>query len=141
MKQIHHGMFPARFETGVLLIILSLSFLLPSNQLHAVQDDVQVIEIRLGDYRFTPGEIQLVAGQPAVLRLINTDSIIPHNFTLIAAGNTVDIDADVLGGESIEITLKALPAGRYTFYCANKLPFMKSHRDKGMTGILLVSPD
>ena len=140
MKQIHHQMFQAWFETGVLLIILSLSILLPGNQLHAAQDDVQVIEIKLGDYRFTPGEIQLLAGQPAVLRLTNTDSITPHNFTLIAAGNTADIDADVLGGETIEITLKALPAGRYTFYCAKKLPFMKSHREKGMTGTLVVNP-
>ena len=31
-------------------------------------------------------------------------------------------------------------AGTYTFYCNKKLPLMKSHRDRGMEGALVVVP-
>ena len=140
MKQIHRGIFIARVKTRAFHILLALAFLLLCNPLYAVQDELRVIEIRLGDYRFTPGEIHIAADQPAVLQLINTDTITPHNFTLIASDDMAVIDVDLLGGESTEIKLKALPAGRYTFYCANKLPFMKSHRDRGMSGILVIIP-
>ena len=30
-------------------------------------------------------------------------------------------------------------AGSYSFYCNKKLPFMKSHRDRGMWGRLVVN--
>ena len=88
-----------------------------------------------------PQEIQLVADQPAILRLVNTDSITPHNFTMMAPDDAADINVDVLGGESVDVQLKPLPAGRYSFYCGNKLMFMKSHREKGMEGTLVVAPE
>jgi hypothetical protein len=28
-----------------------------------------------------------------------------------------------------------------TFYCSKKLPFLKSHRERGMEGKLVVTPD
>ena len=107
----------------------------------AIADEPALVEIKLGDYRFMPEEIQIVAGQTARLRLVNTDSVVPHNFTLKAADNTALIDVDVVAGETIEVELGPLSTGRYTFYCDKKMLFMKSHRDKGMQGSLNVTAE
>lgn len=126
---------------GLLQILLSLACLFSGSWLYASEDDITVIEVKLGGYRFMPQEIQLIADQPAILRLVNTDSITPHNFTMNAASGSPAIDVDVLGGESVDVRLAAMPAGRYTFYCGNKMLFMKSHREKGMEGSLIVGPE
>jgi len=125
---------------GILRILLAFACIFSGSWLHASEDDITTIEVKLGDYRFTPNEIHLVAGQPAILHLVNTDSVTPHNFTMEATSSSPAIDVDLLGGESLDVRLKPLPAGQYTFYCANKLLFMKSHREKGMEGSLIVSP-
>ena len=104
-------------------------------------EDPTIIEIRMGDYRFTPAEVQLVANQPAVLRLINTDGMTPHNFRLNTGGQAANIDIDISAGDSVEVKLDPVPEGEYTFYCDKKLPFMKSHREKGMEGRLIVTTE
>lgn len=123
-----------------LKLILTLGMLWTGGTLYADQDDIKVFEIKLGDYRFLPHKIQLIAGQPAILRLVNTDNITPHNFSLEDSGGGFDIDVDVLAGETIDVELTPAVAGQYTFYCGNKLLFMKSHREKGMEGTLIVVP-
>ena len=127
--------------TKLPLIQLLLALLIPGSCLYAEEGDITMIEVKLGGYRFTPQEIQLSSNQPAILRLVNTDSVTPHNFTMTTTSDSPAIDVDVLGGESVDVQLSALPAGRYTFYCGNKLLFMKSHREKGMEGSLIVSPE
>lgn len=129
-----HGPVIARF----LLTSFLLAYLASANWLYADQGDMKVIELKLGDYRFLPQKIQLTAQQPAILRLVNTDSITPHNFTMMVPDGAAEINVDVLGGESVDVLLSPLPAGRYSFYCGNKLIFMKSHREKGMEGTLVV---
>ena len=112
---------------GILLLpvfVLISSFGTPAT----ARQDLTIIEIRMGDYRFTPADVQITANQPAVLRLINTDGMTPHNFRLSAGG----IDVDVLAGDSVDVELGPIPEGEYRFYCDKKLPFMKSHREKGM---------
>lgn len=112
-----------------------------SGVLNAAENDPKVIQVKMGDYRFMPAEIKLVAGQPVVLQLLNTDSITPHNFTLEDADSGLDLNVDVPAGDSVEVHLMPLWPGRHTFYCSNKLLFMKSHREKGMEGTLVVVPE
>jgi len=126
---------------GLLQILLSLACLFSASLLYASEDDITVVEVKLGGYRFMPQEIQLITNRSAILRLVNTDSITSHNFTMEAASGSPAIDVDVLGGESADVQLTPLPAGRYTYYCGNKLLFMKSHREKGMEGTLIVVPE
>jgi plastocyanin len=140
---MHHAMagnFPAKTGRGLagsfFVLMLFLFF-----DAAAGQGDLQQIEIKLGDHRFTPAEIRLVAGQPAALTLVNTDGMTPHNFKLEFSGDRADIDVDVSAGDSVEVRLDPLPAGTYTFYCDKKLPFMKSHRAKGMEGSLIVTAE
>ena len=123
---------------AILLMSLLLASLVSARWLYADQGDIKVIEVQLRDYRFIPQAVQLIADQPVILRLVNTDSITPHNFTMKAASSAADINVDVPGGESIDFQLEPPPAGRYTLFCANKFMFMKSHHEKGMEGTLVV---
>ena len=59
-------------------ILISATFLVISSWIYASDDAIPVIGLELGDYRFLPQEIQLSANQPAILRLVNTDSVTPH---------------------------------------------------------------
>lgn len=103
-------------------------------------DAGRVIAIEMGDYRFQPDTIELRAGVPVRLELTNTDGFTPHNLTLRDAAGKLDLDIDIAAGSSHTIDLVAPVSGTYTFYCNKKLPFMKSHRDRGMEGSLLVVP-
>jgi len=101
---------------AILLISLLLAPLVSASWRYADQRGIKVIEVQLGDYRFIPQEIQLIADQPVILRFVNTDSITPHNFIMKAANRAADINGDVPGGESIDVQLEPLTAGRYTFF-------------------------
>jgi plastocyanin len=108
--------------------------------LAAGESDVPVVTVTLGDYAFKPAEIKLKAGQPVILELTNTDRITPHNLTLEDAAAGLRIDVDVSGGKTERVELTPTVPGTYTFYCSKKLPFMKSHREHGMEGHLVVTP-
>lgn len=127
----------SRLSSGLFFIIaIMLSCLLS-----AAENGTKIIQVKMGDYRFIPSEIQLEAGQPVVLRLMNTDAITPHNFTLKDNETGLDVDIDVSAAETIDVHLMPLWPGRHTFYCSNKLLFMESHREKGMEGTLVVVPE
>jgi plastocyanin len=121
-------------------IPLLILCLFSTDLLYADASDVRVIDVQLGDYRFKPDKIQLVTGQPVILRLTNTDLITPHNFSLDDPSDGLDVNVDVSAGDTVDVKLLPLFAGSHTFYCRNKLLFMDSHREKGMAGTLIVAP-
>ncbi len=106
----------------------------------AADADAQKFTIHLGDYRFHPDAIEVVAGRPVELMLVNDDKITPHNFTLKGPNAGLDLDAAVSAGESTTLRFTPQTGGSYIFYCNKKLPFMKSHRERGMEGKLTVKP-
>ena len=106
----------------------------------AEQNEVTVVKIILGSYEIHPQQLQLIAGQPVTLRLINIDTIIPHNFSIKNPAGGLDINIDVQAGETVDFEITPTVPGRYTFFCRNKMLFMKSHRERGMQGTLIVLP-
>ena len=127
--------------SSILLVCSVLSgLLLPAGPLHAEAVYTKTIEVTLGDYRYMPGNIQLIVNQPVVLHLVNVDSYTPHNFTLPDASDGLDVDVDIPAGGSVDVHLMPLVAGSHTFYCNNQFLFMDSHREKGMQGTLTVIP-
>jgi len=106
----------------------------------AADTDTQKFIIHLGDYRFHPDAIEVVAGRPVELTLVNDDKITPHNFTLKDSGAGMDLSANISAGKSATVSFIPQTAGSYVFYCNKKLPFMKSHRERGMEGKLTVRP-
>ncbi len=120
-----------------LQLITAIALLLISGLLTAAEP-VQSISMTLGDYTFSPAHLEVNAGTPVALTLTNVDSITPHNFILQDETGGLDIDIDIRAGKSTTIEFNPDVAGSYTFYCSKKLPFMKSHREKGMHGTLIV---
>lgn len=108
-----------------------------AHQVHA-EDIPQEVTLTLGDYRFDPDTIEVQSSQPVVLTLINKDGITPHNFTLQDTASGLNIDIDVSAGSTSMLEFTPQIPGAYTFYCAKKLPFLKSHRAHGMEGTLIV---
>ena len=98
----------------------------------------QTVTLTLGDYRYDPDGIEARSGQPVVLTLINKDGVTPHSFTLQDTAAGLDIDTSVSAGSTSTVTFTPEKPGTYTFYCSKKLPFMKSHRARGMEGTLIV---
>jgi plastocyanin len=141
MEYSHKHSSRGSIKKITLHIFIFIGCLVISNWIYASDDATPVIELELSDYRFSPREIQLSTNQSAILRLVNTDSVTPHNFIMETGNDSPIVEVDLLGGETVEVKLPPLPAGRYTFYCSNKLLFMKSHREKGMEGILIVNPE
>lgn len=102
----------------------------------------QVVEVDLSSFKFTPAKVELRAGQPQMLTLINTASG-GHNFSakeFFAAAEIAPQDAgrvkkgavEVEGGQSVTIHLVPR-AGQYDLKCTHF-----GHSTFGMTGVIVV---
>jgi len=91
--------------------------------------NAQVIEVVARRFRFTPNEIALRAGQPAVLAITSLDFV--HGFKVPELG----IRTDLVPGRVTRVTIKALAPGRYDFLCDN---FCGSGHEE-MNGMIVVS--
>ena len=100
------------------------------------------VEVRLDNFSYAPRTIRLRAGQPVVLRLVNTASG-GHDFTARAFFDAAEIRAEdraaidkggveVPGGQSREIALSP-KAGRYPLKCGHAF-----HKMLGMSGEIVV---
>jgi len=122
-----------------LWLVLTCALLASSPAVGLAADaEAQTFTIHLGDYRFHPDAIEVVAGRPVELTLVNDDKITPHNFTLEAPSAGMDLSVNLSAGKSTTLHFTPQTPGSYVFYCNKKLPFMKSHRERGMEGKLTV---
>lgn len=101
-------------------------------------DGIQRQEITLDSYSFTPAYIIVQSGKPVEFTLKNVATLAPHNFRIDAAADGLFLDKDVEPGKTATLSFLPVKAAVYEFYCAKKLPFLPSHRDKGMVGKLEV---
>ena len=120
---------------------LSLLLIVPASaaaQPAAVQP--RTVEVRLSNFDYTPRTIRLAAGQPVVLRLVNSSGG-GHNFAapqFFAAARM--IDAGPLRNGKVEVPsrqtreVRLVPArGRYRLRCTHTL-----HTAFGMRGEIVV---
>ena len=101
------------------------------------EDGKQRIRILGGSYFFKPSHVIVKANTPVELSVSLEPGIAPHTFVIKAAETGIDID-ESLHTDPKTIAFTPNAAGKYTFYCKNKLLFFKSHQEKGMEGILEV---
>jgi len=101
------------------------------------EDGVQRAEMTGGDYYFKPKWLVLRLGVPVELTVKKEPGFVPHNIMMEApeAGMVFKVDYGKTG-EVIRFT--PTKKGTYLFYCDKKLLFFKSHRDRGMEGIIEV---
>ena len=100
-------------------------------------DGVQRIEVTGGDYYFTPNHIIVKVNVPVELKVKKEGGFVPHNFVIHEPDAGIDIN-ESLGNEPKVIKFTPKKAGKYPFYCDKKFLFFKSHRDRGMEGVLEV---
>ena len=117
-----------------ILLILFLVFS-PFN-LHS--EEVQEFSINVGNYFFKPNKITVKVNQTAKLSLIRGIGTTPHNFTLEDSNTGLNIFENLKSGTITVIEFTPKKIGVFNFYCKNKLPFAKSHKEKGMVGTIKV---
>ena len=101
------------------------------------QDGIQHVEILGGGYFFTPNRIIVKVNVPVELRVRKEATYVPHDITMKAPEAGIDFSVS-LGEEPKVVKFTPTRTGTYPFYCAKKLLFFESHREKGMEGVLEV---
>jgi len=100
--------------------------------------DPQVVEIKLDSYTIKPDRITVKAGQPVTLKVKNEASFIPHNLIIKAPQAGVEVKVDVSAGKTGEVSFTPTQPGTYEMVCDKQPPIGKSHKEKGMHGVLVV---
>lgn len=100
-------------------------------------DGSQHVDVVAGNYFFNPNHIIVKANVPVRMTIRKEGGIVPHDIVLNAPEAGVDFKEE-LGRDAKTITFVATKPGTYTFFCDKKPPFGKSHRERGMIGVLEV---
>jgi len=101
------------------------------------KDGVQRVEILGSDYFFKPAHIIVKVNLPVELTVRKDGYVIPHNIVIEAPEAGIKVN-ETLSRDPKPITFTPTKAGKFPMYCDKKPPFMASHREKGMEGLLEV---
>ena len=101
-------------------------------------DGVQRTTVEADSYSFSPGHLIVRAGKPVELIFKSLTTFVPHNIVIDDPRSGLSIREEVPAGESIAIKFTPTVPGSFAIYCDKKLLFFKSHREKGMEGVLEV---
>jgi plastocyanin len=100
-------------------------------------DGVQHVSILGGDYFFRPSHVIVKVNVPIEFSVSLEKGIVPHTLVIQAPEAGIAVD-ESLSTEAKTIRFTPTAVGRYSYYCRNKLVFFKSHRERGMEGVLEV---
>lgn len=111
----------------------------PAEPYHATigSDGVQHVRIVGGDYFFKPSHVIVKVNTPVEFSVNLEKGIIPHSLVIKAPEAGISVDED-LSTDVKTIRFTPSAAGKYPYYCRNKLLFLKSHRERGMEGVIEV---
>jgi hypothetical protein len=101
------------------------------------KDGVQRVEVLGGDYFFKPRHIVVKINLPVELSVRKDGWFVPHTIVIDAPEAGIRVN-ESLSRDPRVIAFTPTKVGSYPFYCDKKPPFLASHRDKGMEGILEV---
>lgn len=100
-------------------------------------DGIQRVTISGGSYFFEPDHIIVKVNVPVELTIKKESGIVPHNIIINAPEAGMDINESLSDKPKI-IQLIPKKVGKYPFYCDKRLLFFKSHKEKGMEGVIEV---
>jgi plastocyanin len=103
------------------------------------KDGVQRVEIVGGSYFFKPNHIVVKVNIPVELKVTKESGLVPHDIVAKSP------EAGIVFQETLSSTPKIIKftptkVGQYPMYCSKKAPFSKTHREKGMEGVIEVVP-
>jgi plastocyanin domain-containing protein len=105
------------------------------------KDGVQRVTIVGGSYFFKPNHIVVKVNIPVELDVTKEAgfSLVPHDIAAKSPEAGIVFDEDLSSTPKI-IKFTPTKVGKYPFYCTKKAPLSKSHREKGMEGVIEVLP-
>lgn len=101
-------------------------------------DGIQRAVVEADSYAFTPHHLVVIAGQPVELTFKSVTWVVPHNVIIDDPQSGLHIREEIPAGDSRTIKFTPTVPGAFAIYCDKKLPFVKSHREKGQEGVLEV---
>jgi heme/copper-type cytochrome/quinol oxidase subunit 2 len=102
-------------------------------------DGVQRTTVTLDSYYSAPSHLVVEAGKPVELTLVSESTFAPHDFVIDDPASGLSVKQNVGSGKTVKVGFTPQKTGRFAFYCSKKAPFSKSHREKGMEGVLEVT--
>jgi plastocyanin len=129
-------------------ISLAMGLLMPVSILFAASplavdvpldaDGVQRAVVETDSYEFIPHHLVVNAGKLVELTFKSVTWVVPHNVIIDDPRSGLKIREEVPAGKSLTIKFTPTVPGSFAIYCDKKLPFFKSHREKGQEGVLEV---
>ena len=101
-------------------------------------DGIQRAVVEADSYEFSPRRLVVRAGKPVELTVKSVTVLVPHNFLIDDPKSGLAIREEISAGQTVKITFTPTVPGSFAIYCDKKLLFFKSHREKGMEGVLEV---
>jgi plastocyanin domain-containing protein len=101
------------------------------------KDGIQRVNMLAGSYFFDPNHIIIKVNVPVEITIKREPGITPHDLVIKEPEAGMDI-SESLSTDPKVIKFTPKKPGTYPFYCSKKLLFLKSHREKGMEGIIEV---
>lgn len=102
-------------------------------------DGVQRVQMTGGNYYFDPKVVVVKVNVPVELRVKKAEGVAPHNIVIRAPEAGINFDEN-LGSEVKVIRFTPTKTGSYPFECTKQFLFLKSHKERGMHGMLEVRP-
>lgn len=130
----------------VIVLAIVMMMIFPSLYLMAQPDEyvakvdsdgIQRVQITATEYSFTPNHIIIKVNMPAELSVKKEAGFVPHNITLNAPEARINF-SESLSANPVIIKFTPSKTGKFTFFCNKKFFFSKSHREKGMEGLIEV---
>lgn len=112
----------------------------PPVKAEVAEDGIQRVTIVLDSYSYSPNHVFVEAGKRVELLLTSVTTLTPHNFVIHDSGSGVSVEQDVGAGKSVTVRFTPNYPGKVSFFCDKRLWPMASHREKGMEGLLDVTP-
>jgi plastocyanin len=101
------------------------------------KDGYQRVEMTAGEYYFDPSVVVVKVNVPVELSIKKAGGITPHNLVMKSPEANLDFTIDISNDQK-KVSFMATKTGIYPFECSNKLLFFKSHKERGMHGVLEV---
>lgn len=101
-------------------------------------DGVQHATLTGGEYFLDPNLVVVKVNKPVELSIFKITGYIPHNLIVTAPEAGIDFKVDFTADKPVVIKFTPTKLGSYPMYCDKQLLFFKSHRERGMEGMIEV---
>ncbi len=101
-------------------------------------DGIQRATIFLDSYSYSPNYVVVERGKPVELILTSLTTMTPHNFIIENLTDSLSIEQEVGAGKTVAVRFVPTRTGLFPFFCDKRLWPLRSHRNKGMEGMLEV---